>query len=382
MISERIVIVSEYYPTNLRKLIKSSPPFFDINTIHGTSQILQIARQILSGLEYLNMHGITNRNLNLDNIMIDDEGTVKIFNYGTYHMTNGGKYVTFPIGSPKYFAPDIFFRNPRLGQLMHYCDTWALGLILVELVLSKELWVDLKLPELITKVTSFANLENALNRILEEEGCLDILQKLGPAVRTLLEECLITNPTKRPWPKQLLKDMRIFSQSKQLDQDILDNPFLEDNNSCKKTTTQTDPEITVDSTIILRTASESLAKFCRSSHLPFTINFSKSCSLEDEEETNYGDNQKLEQAVNGDAGHTTPQPAGSVSAKSNAVEKNNKSVLALSSLISSTDTSDLLKFRSLKEVYYLWQLAGGDVIAELKRQGLTRKKPAVLSLPL
>ena len=40
-----------------------------------------------------------------------------------------------------------------------------------------------------------------------------------------------------------------------------------------------------------------------------------------------------------------------------------------------------LSKRSLKEVYHLWQLAGGDVIAELKRQGLTRKKAAILTLP-
>lgn len=51
---------------------------------------------------------------------------------------------------------------------------------------------------------------------------------------------------------------------------------------------------------------------------------------------------------------------------------------------SSTDSKDSLGHltkRNLKQVYYLWQLAGGDVFVELKRQGLTRKKPSVLSLP-
>jgi serine/threonine protein kinase len=43
--------------------------------------------------------------------------------------------------------------------------------------------------------------------------------------------------------------------------------------------------------------------------------------------------------------------------------------------------TDLLTGRTLNEIYYLWQRAGGDVLSELKRQGLTRKKPAVLSLP-
>lgn len=55
-------------------------------------------------------------------------------------------------------------------------------------------------------------------------------------------------------------------------------------------------------------------------------------------------------------------------------EKDFDEVLALPAVNPLTD-------RNLHEVYYLWQRAGGDVMGELKRQGLTRKKPAVLSLP-
>lgn len=44
-------------------------------------------------------------------------------------------------------------------------------------------------------------------------------------------------------------------------------------------------------------------------------------------------------------------------------------------------SSEHLFRRSMKEVFHLWQLAGGDVIGQLKRQGLTRKKPSILSLP-
>jgi len=103
--------------------------------------------------------------------------------------------------------------------------------------------------------------------------------------------------------------------------------------------------------------SDNYAKIFRSVNLPFTINFSQSCSVDES-----NDNQQ----VNGDdQNRNLSYRNGATSAE----------------MPLSTDASDLLKFRSLKEVYYLWQLAGGDVIAELKRQGLTRKKPAVLSLP-
>lgn len=37
--------------------------------------------------------------------------------------------------------------------------------------------------------------------------------------------------------------------------------------------------------------------------------------------------------------------------------------------------------RTLQELYYLWHLAGGDVQAELKKQGLIRTKAPILSIP-
>lgn len=36
---------------------------------------------------------------------------------------------------------------------------------------------------------------------------------------------------------------------------------------------------------------------------------------------------------------------------------------------------------TIKELYHWWQLAGGDVYQELKKQGLIRSSPPILSLP-
>lgn len=36
---------------------------------------------------------------------------------------------------------------------------------------------------------------------------------------------------------------------------------------------------------------------------------------------------------------------------------------------------------TLTEFYHWWQLAGGDVFLELKKQGLLRSSPPILSLP-
>ncbi|XP_023288549.1 TBC domain-containing protein kinase-like protein [Orussus abietinus] len=37
--------------------------------------------------------------------------------------------------------------------------------------------------------------------------------------------------------------------------------------------------------------------------------------------------------------------------------------------------------RKMDELYYLWQLAGGDITIELKKQGLIRSRPPILSIP-
>lgn len=37
--------------------------------------------------------------------------------------------------------------------------------------------------------------------------------------------------------------------------------------------------------------------------------------------------------------------------------------------------------RKMDELYYLWQLAGGDINLELKKQGLIRSRPPILSIP-
>jgi len=52
-ISERIVIVSEYYCNNLRLLQKSEATAVSINQ----EEILRIAKEVLSGLVYLNKQG-------------------------------------------------------------------------------------------------------------------------------------------------------------------------------------------------------------------------------------------------------------------------------------------------------------------------------------
>lgn len=87
MFLERTIIVSEYVGRPL-----TEQPF------HCYDDILKIFYQIACGLKQIQSLDFTVQTLEPKNILVDELGNVKLFNYGMFYQTNRGEYVTFPIG--------------------------------------------------------------------------------------------------------------------------------------------------------------------------------------------------------------------------------------------------------------------------------------------
>lgn len=81
--------MSEYYGTPISE---------NKDFIADKTNILRIFYQIANGLAYMNQKGFVFHNLEPTNILVDSLCNVKLFNYGLFHMTNEGDYVSFPIG--------------------------------------------------------------------------------------------------------------------------------------------------------------------------------------------------------------------------------------------------------------------------------------------
>ena len=79
--------------------------------------MLKLVRQTLSGLAYLHRHGIVHATLEPSRVMLDTEGDVKLYNYGLGHLSNYGEYVAFPIFNPRFAAPEIIAAGPPVLQL-------------------------------------------------------------------------------------------------------------------------------------------------------------------------------------------------------------------------------------------------------------------------
>uniref|UniRef100_A0A182SJP3 TBC domain-containing protein kinase-like protein n=1 Tax=Anopheles maculatus TaxID=74869 RepID=A0A182SJP3_9DIPT len=253
---ERTIIVQEYVGCPL------SETFIGENNKQET--LLRIGYQVLSALAHLNQCGLVCRNLDPTNVMVSRDFGVKLYNYGLYHMTCGGRYVSFPIGNVRYLAPEVLLGSRENVK----SDVWSLGIVLAELALCCTLWESLKLSQIIRKVLSLVNTQNVFEKIAREHGRLEMYESMDAGLRRMVEEFLTISPRKRPLAK-----------------DALEDPVFD---------------------------------FVRLSSTP------------------------------------------------------------------TSDTSGLTlveKHLSLAQLYYLWQLAGGDVQQELKKEGLIKSEAPILSLP-
>ncbi|XP_047121635.1 TBC domain-containing protein kinase-like protein isoform X3 [Schistocerca piceifrons] len=250
---ERTMVVCQYHPKPL------SGQFLPLNALQ------KFTMQIVDALNHLNTLRIVHRSLCPENILVDDKGDVKLFNYGLYYMTGEGTDVSFPIGHPKYMAPEVLL-GAQSGPKV---DVWSLGMILLEQAMGKTLWAGLRLAQWLRKVLSLLHCPSVVEKIAREHNCWEQLQQTVPAdFLDLLSKCLNIYTSQRPMPRQLMC-----------------HPYLKDIE--QKSVTESVPQ-------------------------------------------------------------SRPHP---------------------------------LLERPLKELYHLWRLAGGDVQAELRKQGLIRTKPPILSLP-
>ncbi|XP_006816787.1 TBC domain-containing protein kinase-like protein, partial [Saccoglossus kowalevskii] len=203
---ERLMVVQEYYNRSLESERQAG-------IIRSCSEMLQIAYEILQGLKYMNKHNIVHRTLSPSNIFLDPEGHVKLSSFGRYYMTDGGADVTFPIGYPRFMAPEVIGLGPV--QITDYhmlapipsnqnmsgpkVDVWSLGMILLELYLDQTLWSSYTLPQTFAKIMFLAKHskdEHPLDVLIREHNALNKLHKMPGNLQTLIRHCLIVSPHK------------------------------------------------------------------------------------------------------------------------------------------------------------------------------------------
>ncbi|XP_043969124.1 TBC domain-containing protein kinase-like protein isoform X1 [Gambusia affinis] len=205
---ERLIVVAEHYSRNVgdfRQEETASP-----------EKVLQVAYEVLEGLDFMNKHGLVHRALSPNNILLDCKGNVKLAKFGLYHMTDHGGDVDFPIGNPSYLAPEVIAlgcfhpSDPSHSETPlpsgPKSDVWSLGILLFELCAGRRVLQNIEISDKLKFILTLGCMDDIVTVLAEEHGCLEIIKELPENVVELLRKCLTFHPSKRPTPAELLRD--------------------------------------------------------------------------------------------------------------------------------------------------------------------------------
>lgn len=148
--------------------------------------------QIASGLRYCHKNLVVHRDIKLENLLIDEEGLIKICDFGvSKQLESRATLLSGHSGTPAYMAPEVHLQRQYDG---FKCDVWSLGVCLFAMVCGAVPFRAKTIEELNEAVIKA--------ELVFPDNCAQTLTK---EVQHLLRKMLNKNPAKRISLKRVLK---------------------------------------------------------------------------------------------------------------------------------------------------------------------------------
>ena len=108
-----------------------------------------IFQQLIYSLEYCHEHSVAHRDIKLENILLDDQGNIKLGDFGLANYCKDGRFLHTSCGSVNYAAPEIISGEPYSGPEV---DIWSAGIVLFILVTGYLPFDESNISTLFTKI--------------------------------------------------------------------------------------------------------------------------------------------------------------------------------------------------------------------------------------
>ncbi|KAG0910395.1 hypothetical protein G6F33_007928 [Rhizopus arrhizus] len=199
------------------------------------TSIATILKQALEGLVYLHKNGHIHRDVKAGNLLMDQDGTVLLADFGvSSSLMETGVRKTF-VGTPCWMAPEVM----EQAEYDYKADIWSFGITAIELATGRAPFA--KLPPLKVLMLTLSRDPPTLCRE-------STVNKYSKVFKEMIDLCMNKDPTKRPSSEKLLQHP-FFKQAKKpewLVKNLINDIPTIDQRPMKRLTEKTETNPTTD----------------------------------------------------------------------------------------------------------------------------------------